>query len=200
MYPGCFGWDEELEPDGFDPDLAEALLAEANYPDAFDDPTIHIYTTAPGQDYHLLLMDYWLDVGLDVVLEVVDAGIYNGYFFNFTRIQEGDPNVGWIFTWSYQGFFNSMYHCSNMYTSWGTHNVGEDPVADELYLKAANEIDIDLSNEYFADFQKYVKTKYWNVGIVRYPTLTLYNPDTIGGWEGMNYVSYQDSLYGVKHS
>jgi peptide/nickel transport system substrate-binding protein len=199
MYPGCFGWDEELEPDTFDKAKAEALLEEANYPDAFDDPTIHIYTTAPGQDYHLLLMDYWLDVGLDVVLEVVDAGIYNGYFFNFERIKEGDDNVGWIFTWTYQAFFNAMYHCSNMYTSWGTHNVGEDPTADELYLKAAGEVDTDLSFEYFADFQKYVKTKYWNIGIVRFDTLVLYDPETIGEWSGMNWVSYQDCLNGVKH-
>jgi len=199
MYPGCFGWDDALQPDPFDPQMALDLLAEANYPDAFDDPTIHIYTTAPGQDYHLLLMDYWLDVGLDVVLEVVDAGIYNGYFFNFTRIAEGDDNVGWIFTWTYQAFFNSMYHCSNMYTSWGTHNVGEAPDVDAAYLKAAGEIDPVLSAEYFADFQKLVKTKYWNIGIVRFDTLILYNPETIGEWAGMNWVSYQDCLNGIQH-
>jgi len=194
MYPGCFGWDDALNPDKFDAAKAKALLKEANYPAAFKDPKIHIFCTAATQDYHLLLMDYWKKVGLDVTLDVVDAGIYNGYFFNFKRLQAGDPNVGWIFTWSYQSFFNCMYHSANMYTSTGVHNVGGDPEADALYKKAASEPDNAKSAQYFADFQKFVKTKYWNIGIARFDSLYLYNPKTIGKFTGFTWIGFEDCL------
>jgi peptide/nickel transport system substrate-binding protein len=199
MYPGCFGWNEGLRLDPYNQAKARALLAEANYPDGFADPTIHIYTTAPGQDYILLLMGYWQNAGLDVQLEVVDSTIYTSYFFNFNRIKEGDPNVGWIFTWTYQSFFNCMYHSSNMYTSWGVHNVGNDPEIDELYLKASNETDSTKSAQYFGEFQVAARNKYWNIGICTFDTLIVQNPKTIGEWTGRNWVSYQDALNGIQH-
>jgi peptide/nickel transport system substrate-binding protein len=199
MYPGCFGWNEALRLDSYDPQKAKDLMAAAGYPDAWADPTIHIYTTAAGQDYILLLMGYWQDVGLDVQLEVVDSTIYTSYFFNFTRIKDGDPNVGWIFTWTFQSFFNCMYHSSNMYTSWGVHNVGNDPTADELYLKAANETDPLLSAQYFGEFQAYVRDLYVNIGICTFDSLVIYNPNTIGAWTGRNWVSLQDALNGIQH-
>jgi peptide/nickel transport system substrate-binding protein len=201
MYPGCFGWDEALRNDSYDPTLAKALLKEAGYPEKFKDPTIHVYTTSVGQDYHLLLIGYWEAIGLKVKLEIVDSTIYTAYaFHNFMgRIKEGEGNVGWIFTWTFQSFFNCMYHSSNMYTSWGIHNATQDPVADSLYLKAANERDPKKSFEYFADFQKYVKTLYTDIGICTFDTLFVQNPKTIGKWTGRNWVSYQDALNGIQH-
>jgi len=129
---------------------------------------------------------------------VVDAGIYNGYFFNFNRLKAGDPNCGWIFTWSYQSFFNCMYHSANMYTSTGVHNVGGDPEADALYLKAANEPDNTKAAQYFADFQKFVKTKYWNIGIARFDSLYLYNPKTLGKWGGFTWIGYENCVNSIQ--
>ncbi|MFA5309517.1 MAG: ABC transporter substrate-binding protein [Dehalococcoidales bacterium] len=201
MYPGCFGWNEALRNDPFDPDHAMALMEAAGYPDSFADPTIHIYTTAAGQDYILLLMGYWQDVGLQVSLEVVDSTIYTAYaFHNFVgRIQDGDANAGWIFTWTFQSFFNCTYHSANMYCSWGAHSTGNDAMADELYLKAANETDPALSAQYFGEFQAYVKTLYIDIGICTFDTLIVENPNTIGDWTGRNWVSYQDALNGIQH-
>ncbi len=199
MYPGCFGWTDKLAVDSFDLNKAKSLLKEAGYPGKFSNPTIHYYTTAAGQDYALLLINYWKAAGIDVKLDVVDSTIYTSYFFNFTRIKEGDPNVGWMFNWTYQSFFNSMYHSANMYTSVGVHNVGNDPKADELYKKAANEIDNKKAAQYFADFQVYVKSLYINIGIVQADNLVLYNPKKLGKWSGRNWVSYQDALNGIQH-
>jgi len=142
MYPGCYGWSEELAADPYDPALAESLLADAGYPDAFDDPTIHVYTPPAaglggGQDFFLLLLSYWEAVGIDIELHVLDTTIWNSYMFDFARITEESDNVGWIFNWNFSAFFNATYHCANMYTSWGVHQCGGDPTADELYLKAA---------------------------------------------------------------
>ncbi len=203
MYPGCFGWSDELVADPYDPELAMDLLDEANYPDAFADPTIHIYTTsyaglAGGQDFFLLLMSYWEAVGLDIELHVVDTTIWNNYMFNFARLQEGDENVGWTFCWNYNAFFNAMYQSSNMYGSWGVHNCGNDPTADELYLKAAGEIDYELAAEYFAEFQEYARTMYVNIGVAQTDNLFVYNPDTIGEFAGRNWVSYWDAANGIQ--
>ncbi len=201
MYPGCFGWNEDLRNDPYDPDQAKALMAQAGYPSAFADPVMHIYTTSAGQDYHLLLMSYWEAVGLQVELEIVDSTIYTAYVFhNFVgRIAEGDANVGWMFTWTYQSFFNCTYHSANMYQSHGMHSTGNDAQADALYLKAANETDPVLSAQYFGEFQAYAKTLYINFGVCTFDTLIVQNPNTIGAWTGRNWVSYQDALNGVQH-
>jgi ABC-type transport system substrate-binding protein len=203
MYPGCFGWSDDIAADPYDPELAMDLLDQAGYPDAFADPTIHCYTTSysglpGGQDFFLLLMSFWEAVGLDIELHVVDTTIWNNYMFNFERIQEGDENVGWIFCWNYNAFFNAMYQCSNMYGSWGVHNCGNDPTADELYLKAAGEIDAELAAQYFAEFQVYAKSMYVNFGVANAQQLFVYNPDEIGGFAGRNWVSFWDAANGIQ--
>lgn len=204
MYPGGYGWSDDLAADPYDPEKAEALLAEANYPDAFDDPVIHCYTTAAGglsggPDFFLLLMDYWEDVGLQVELEVLDATIWNNYMFSFTRLQGGEENVGWIFNWNYQAFFNSTYQCANMYTSVGVHNSGDNgATADELYAKAANETDPELAAQYYNEFQIYARSLYTNIGVAQVDQMLVYDPDTIGGFEGRTWVSYWDSTYGIQ--
>ena len=204
MYPGGYGWSDALAADPYDPDLARDLLAEAGYPDAFDDPVITVYTTAAGglsggPDLFLLLMSYWEAVGLEVEMQVLDATIWNGYMFNFTRLEGGEENEGWIFNWTYDAFFNSSYQSANMYCSWGVHNTGNDPTADELYLKAAGEMDPVLGAQYFNDFQVYAKSMYVNIGIAQVDSYIVYNPDRIGGWTGRTWVSYWDSFYGIQH-
>ena len=204
MYPGCYGWDPALAADPYDPQLAMDLLAEANYPDAFDDPTIHVYTTpdaglSGGQDLFLLLISYWEAIGLDIELHVLDTTIWNNYMFDFARITEESDNVGWVFMWNFSAFFNATYHCANMYASWGVHNCGNDPMADELYLKAANETDPVLAAQYFAEFQVYAKSMYVNFGVANTQQLFVYDPEAIGGWSGRTWVSYWDAMNSSEH-
>jgi ABC-type transport system substrate-binding protein len=205
MYPGCYGWSDALLPDPYDPAKAQQLLAEANYPDAFPDPVIHCYTTsfaglAGGQDLWLLLISYWEAVGLQVQLEVVDATIFTSYIFHgfVGRMQSGEPNVGWVGMWNYQAFFNCTYHSANMYTTKGIHQAADDAQADALYLKATTELDLKKAAQYFNDFQVYVRSLYVNVGVAQTDNFYVYNPETIGKWNGRNWVSYWDCVNGIE--
>jgi len=205
MYPGGYGWSDALAPDPYDTTKAKALLKEAGYPEKFSNPTIHIYTTAAaglggGQDLVLLFINYWKAIGLDVKIEVVDATIFTSYIFhNFAgRIMEGEKNVGWIGIWNYQAFFNSTYHAANMYCSYGIHGTGNDPKADELYLKATKELDPQKAVQAFNDFQVYVRSMYVNVGVTQPDNLVVYNPETVGKWEGRTWVSFWDAVNGIK--
>ncbi len=206
MYPGSYGWSDALGPDPYDPELAMNLLEQAGYPDAFDDPTITCYTTSTaglggGPDIFLLLMSYWQDVGLQVELRIVDATIFSAYIFNgFQRFTGDEENIGWIGMWNYDAFFNSTYHAANMYCSWGIHNAGNDPTADELYLKAAGEMDPNLAAQYFNDFEVYAKSMYVNIGVAQTDQYVVWNPEVIGGWTGRTWVSYWDSWNGIEHA
>ena len=203
-YPGCYGWSDALLPDPYDPQKAEDLLAQAGYPNNWADPVIHLYTTAAGglsggPDLFLLLQSYWDAVGIQTELHIVDSTIFNNYMFSFVRLTGPEPNVGWIFCWNYQAFYNPTYQAANAYCSWGVHNSGNDPEADRLYLKAANEPDAVLAAQYFADFEAYARTMYTNIGVIQVPQIFLYNPHTIGAWAGRNWISYWDCVNGIRH-
>jgi len=206
MYPGSYGWSDALAADPYDPAKAKALLKEANYPNAFSNPTITCYTTAAGglsggTDLFLLLQSYWQSVGFKVDVKVVDGTIFNNYIFNgFARFKGTEENIGWIGCWNYDAFFNSSYHAANMYCSMGIHNGGNDPNVDALYLKATKESDPVLGAKYFNDFEVAAQAMGINIGIAQTQAYSIYNPKTIGGWTGRTWVSYWDSTNSIQHA
>jgi ABC-type transport system substrate-binding protein len=204
--PGIYGWSDALKADPYDPDKAMALLEDAGYPDAFDDPVIHAYTTAPaglagGSDLFLLLQSYWQAVGIKVNVEIVDTSVFVGYIFNgFQRFKGDETNIGWIGCWNYDGFFNPTYQASNAYCSWGVHNTGNDPKADELYNKATTDPNPTTAIQEFQDFEAYAKSMYVTIGVASPKGYVVWNPQTVGGWTGRTWVSYWDSTYGIQHA
>jgi peptide/nickel transport system substrate-binding protein len=206
MYPGGYGWSDALGPDPYNTQKAKDLLKEAGYPDKFPNPTITCYTTAPGglsggPDLFLLLISYWEAVGLKVELRVVDSTIFTGYIFNgFTRFKGDEKNVGWIGCWNYDAFFNSTYQAANMYCSWGVHNAGNDPKADELYKKATGEMDPVKGAQYFNDFQVYAKSMYVNIGVAQTDAYVVWDPKKVGGWADRTWVSYWDATFSLQHA
>ena len=173
-------------------------MAEANYPDAWTDPSIHIYSTAAGLDYIQLLQGYWTDVGLQVVIDVVDSVVWGGYFFTFQRMTGIEKNVGWIFAWTFGSTQNSIYHSSNMYGSWGAHNTGNDPKSDEMYKDATAELDPVKAQEKFAAFRAYVKSLYISVGIAQAKPLMVVGPN-LGTFSDKTYISLADALNYLSH-
>jgi peptide/nickel transport system substrate-binding protein len=194
---GVFGWTDAMVADPYDPDLAKQLIADAGYPDAFDNPVITVFCDPTQQDRLLLYASYWEAVGLQIHLEVIDLMSYYGYLFQ--RPKPGDTNVGWIWFWKSWGWPNATYHSANMYTSMGVHGTANDPIADAMYQEITHQTDYNIAAEKMTAFQLYVKTLYINIGVVEYYQYFLYNPDTIGAWLGHNWDGLWGANWGIQH-
>jgi peptide/nickel transport system substrate-binding protein len=73
--PGGLGYDEDLAPHIFDPELAQQLLAEAGHPDGFS--TRLAYTTGDRADLAAAIVGQLEAIGVDVELEPVETATFN---------------------------------------------------------------------------------------------------------------------------
>ena len=73
--PGGLGYDEDLSPHAYDPELAKQLLTEAGYPDGFS--TRLAYTTTDRADLAAAIGGQLSAVGIDVQLEPVETATFN---------------------------------------------------------------------------------------------------------------------------
>jgi peptide/nickel transport system substrate-binding protein len=191
-----FGWTDEIVADAYDPDLAMQLIADAGYPDAFENPVIVVYCQATDQDRMLYYMSYWQAVGLQVELKVMETATYWSYL-GFGP--PPDDNNGWIWFWKSWSYACSVYHCANMYTTNGVHKTTNDETANAMYAAVTNQLTYEAAREKFAEFQVYVKSLYTNVGVVEYQNYFLYNPNVIGGFDG-RHTGYAETIQGATHA
>ena len=73
--PGGLGYDEDLSPHAYDPELAKQLLADAGYPKGFS--TRLGYTTGDRADLAAAIGGQLSAVGIDVELEPVETATFN---------------------------------------------------------------------------------------------------------------------------
>jgi peptide/nickel transport system substrate-binding protein len=75
VFPFTPGYETERSVPAHDPEKAKALLAEANYPDAFEDPVVTLYD-APGRVYSTevaqAIAGDWESVGIQVEIVSID--------------------------------------------------------------------------------------------------------------------------------
>jgi peptide/nickel transport system substrate-binding protein len=169
-YPGMFGWDDSWQPEQYDLAMAQSLLEEAGYPDAFDDPVIHIYiqvATPPTPELFQVLQGYWTAAGIQTDITMVDAFEMLGMFFVPHFDDPTFPNIGAIIPWVYTDSWpTNVYHSKNMYCPGGMHTTSNDDHALELYMKAVHETDPDLCEQYYREFSAYVHDELFiNFGI-----------------------------------
>ena len=72
---GGLGYDSNLAPHAYDPDLARSLLSEAGYPDGFD--TTLAYTTVEREDVVQAVAGMLTEVGVRVELQPVETATFN---------------------------------------------------------------------------------------------------------------------------
>ena len=199
MTEESYGWDPSWKADPYDLNKAKALLKEAGYPDKFQNPVINIFVQSgtPQPEFMQAIVGYWDAAGIQTKINILDPMGYGGYFF--VRIKdENAPNVGSIIPWIFPSFFNSTYHCANMYKSTGVHSTGNDPKADELYTKATTELDPIKAKKLWVEFQNYAYDMWVNVGICYLPNFVVLGPN-VGEFTSNAYASLYDSLAGIQH-
>jgi ABC-type transport system substrate-binding protein len=182
MHPGSWGWDDSWQPEQYDLNEAMALLEQAGYPDAFDDPVIPIWVQVGSgwtPDLMQILQGYWADAGIQTQINMVDPFEWAGMFFVPHYDDPTFGNVGAIFPWVFPDSWPSnVYHSYNMYCG-GVHTCGNDPHAVELYTRAVNEPNADLVEQYWSEFMTYVHDEMFvtfSVGLL-YSPLAIVGPD-----------------------
>jgi peptide/nickel transport system substrate-binding protein len=168
-YPGMYGWDDDWEAEEYDLQMAQDLLAEAGYPDAFDDPVIQVYVQIGSgytPDLFQILQGYWTAAGIQTNINMVDVWEFLGLFF-FGSLDPAGNNIGAIIPWVYgNNWPTNVYHSFNMYCPGGVHSTSNDAQAQALYLKAVHEPDPELGEEYYTEFSAYVHDEMFiNFGI-----------------------------------
>jgi ABC-type transport system substrate-binding protein len=197
MDPSTYGWDPSWTPDPYDVAKAKSLLAEVGYPEKYSNPVITLVAQAgPVADLLQVLQGYWDAVGIKTTIKVCDPMTYGGLFFVRNEDPKGD-NVGDVVCWIYAGFFDTIYHCANMYTSKGVHSTGADPQADVLYAKATSELDPVKAKQYWTEFQNYAYSMWVSVGVCYQPTYVVVGPK-VGSFGDQAWKSVNECYIGIQ--
>ncbi|OGN94549.1 MAG: hypothetical protein A2Y89_04125 [Chloroflexi bacterium RBG_13_51_18] len=199
LMPGGYGaTDDLLAPDPYDPALAMSLMAEAGYPDAWDDPTIIISTTAgPTLDMLQAMQGYWNKVGLQTKIEVVEMSVWLSYVFIGPGAQADNPAIGIIWSWA-GAAFNGTYYCRNMYTSYGIHSVTVNAAVDAIFDKYIVERDPVKAKEYYIEWQRAAKALYTSFGVAYVESIVVVS-NNIGEFTVNPHMFITDALCGIKH-
>ncbi len=186
MHPTREGYNPELEERfeaeyGYDPERARQLIEEANYPDAFPDPTIRlalIVGPALPQDITLqmeLIQSYWNEVGFETEIVEMDIAALadlgrarEAYYLNPAR------NIG-------------LRPTDVMFGAWYT--VAGGPLAgyesDEIEARIAEyrqELDPEQREALARGVFEYAFEQYIEIPMFEIFTQVPVNPDTVSGW------------------
>ena len=200
-YPGVWGWDDSWEPEVYDLAQAQSLLADAGYPEDFDDPVIDIYVqigTGYTPDLMQVLQGYWTAAGIQTEIHIVDAFEYLGLFF-FGATDPAGNNIGAIIPWAfYISWPNNVYHSYNMYVPGGVHATSNDQHAAELYDRAVSQTDPALMEQYWTEFQTYVHDELFiNFGVCLVWTPIVLG-DNVGEFGYGEWISMADAYCDIK--
>lgn len=200
LQPGGFGvTDDLIAPDPYDVAKAKQLMADAGYPDAFDNPVITLFTTsAPaGMELMQAVQAYWMEVGFQVKVEILEATVWMAYFFNTLGMTEEDPNVGWAWAWT-GGSADSTYMQKNLLTTAGVHQMLRDPAVDQLYQDYLTNTDPDKAFDLFNKFLKAGYSQRICIGLVLSEPLFAIS-HKLGEFTTNTHMYYSDTYSGIKH-
>ncbi len=182
-YRGVVGYPSEADARaadwGFNADRARALLAEAGYPDGFDE-TLY-YTPDWGgdlqEDLVLTTAQMLTEVGIRITLVSLPATEYftDAYsrggpsgtapvaLYWFWANYMADPSVMWTCCTNFEGFFTMAIH--------------GDPVLDEIYAQVKVERDPEHRNELTSELFLRHKRGAWFINVIEPPDGVLTRSD-----------------------
>lgn len=129
--PGGMGFDEQLAPLAYDPDLARQLLAEAGYPDGFS--TRLAYTSSEREDLIGAIAGQLAAVGVAVEQEPVEIATFNATFT--------DPEAAPLRFLTWRPMFDPYTLLSLLVSNTGFLSRYDDPDAQALIDAGAVEAD-----------------------------------------------------------
>jgi peptide/nickel transport system substrate-binding protein len=150
--PADWGYDKEIQPFGYDPDKAKALLAEAGYPDGFE-----MDFACPSGAYTNFeqvceaIQGYLGDVGIQTNLDLMESGKY----WDLEANKELPPLFG--DSWSetsgeaYPRLQGALGGMDASYSAWS------DPTIDDYLDKISTEMDDDARAELYVNLQRYMQ-------------------------------------------
>jgi len=182
------GWlDEYYE---YDLDAAKALLAEAGYPDSFDNPEIKLYSHATQAwlpDLTTIISTYWNAAGVETTIVPIDGGELRSSMYG-----AGDPELyGAACIWNMPTMQVSIpFLFSAMHTG-GNWQLMHDATWDALWASITTSADQATQIALFRETVEYFLDQYICPGVVNVYTYYAVSDD-IGDWT----LSFQYDLYG----
>ncbi len=139
--PGGLGYDEDLAPHTYDPELAQQLLADAGYPDGF--ATRLAYTTGERADLAAAIAGQLDAVGIDVELEPVETATFNATW--------QDPESAPLRLLTWRPLFDPYTLLSLVISNTGFLSRYDNPEAQTLIEAGAVESDPDERNRIYRE-------------------------------------------------
>jgi peptide/nickel transport system substrate-binding protein len=163
----------------YDRDAAKALLAEAGYPDAFENPEITLYSMSYVPwlpDLNQIISGYWEAVGVETTIETIDFGQLRGMMY----VQ--DPAMtGKVAIWNMPTMQVSVAFLSSAIYSTGNWQLLHDETFDALWESITLSPDQDTQIDLFRQTAEYMLNQYIAPGIVNIYTYYAVG-DEIGDW------------------
>jgi peptide/nickel transport system substrate-binding protein len=172
---------ERFEQDyGYDPERAQSLLEEANYPDAFPEPVIPIVSTfvAGNPEFPVLaelLQVYFEEIGLQTEIVEMDWAALSAL---------GRGRQSYVV----HGIRNApirptQVHLVNSYTSGGStyHGFEDDTIQGHIDRLVAT-IDPDERDKIAAEAFTYLYEQYSDLPLVALAAEVAVNPEVVAGW------------------
>ena len=168
---------------------AKALLAEAGYPDAFDDPVVTLYSMSYMPwlpDLNQIISGYWEAVGVQTKIETIEFGQLRGMMY----VQ--DPAMtGKVAIWNMPTVQVSVAFLRSAIHSTGNWQLLHDPVFDGLWGSITTTADQDMQLGLFRQTAEYMLDQYICPGIVNIYSYYAVS-DVIGDWT----LRFQYDLWG----
>jgi peptide/nickel transport system substrate-binding protein len=139
--PGGLGFDEELAPHAYDPELASQLLAEAGYPEGFGTRLAH--TISERADLVAAVAGQLETIGIDVDLEPVETATFNATW--------QDPDAAPLRFLTWRPLYDPYTLLSLVVSNTGFLSRYDNPDAQTLLDAGAVETDLEERNRIYQE-------------------------------------------------